>query len=327
MALYNVGEEPDAIARKLKSFFAKIDMYYPDRQVIALHTSHKKLGEALTKLYRELGYESGEEMMTAYGYIYMKKIEIKDKETRKKELIDEFKRRYPNGSGIYSVADLSNTNPDLAKQIASAQIKKKDLIEAGIIAVNTNTPSIEEFELLCSDLLNLIHIKYPSGPVWTNKAGLISSLPEAQQMITDIQSILLKVIHRPFVEEMKERGIFAKQKQRRVTTAVSREYLERMIVLDKNDKALTAYIRQSFGLSFPDYKKKRECNMPHGTIGKALFQLKTLLPQLEEAVDENRYIVIEDISQPMQNDLMTIAETLGYSNMQTLLARYGYLIK
>lgn len=202
MALYKPGEEPEALAKRVRSFLAKVDEYYPDKRVEGLHNAHKKLGERLTGLYRELGYSSGEEMMRAYGYEYIQKADRRDKGTRISELIAELKKRYPNGSGFSSVLELKNANPDLSGTISSLQIKKDVFIEAGILS-GTVLPTAEDFEAKCSELLMMIQEKYPDEPQWTNQMGLTSAMPETKQLIADIQDIMKRILHRPFVEEMK----------------------------------------------------------------------------------------------------------------------------
>ena len=54
--LYIPGIEPDDLRKRLNRFFEKLDSAYPDKVVKSLYKDHKKWGETLTKLYRELGY-------------------------------------------------------------------------------------------------------------------------------------------------------------------------------------------------------------------------------------------------------------------------------
>ena len=95
MALYKPGKEPEKIKAKLKTFFARLDEYYPDKKVIGLHNEHKKLGERLTALYRELGYASGAEMLEAYGYTPLQKVKTaktdEQKADEKAKLIKKLK--------------------------------------------------------------------------------------------------------------------------------------------------------------------------------------------------------------------------------------------
>lgn len=329
MPLYKPGEEPEALAKKVRTFLNKIDEYYPDKQIIGLHNAHKKLGERLTKLYRELGYESGDEMLTAYGYTYVQKRATGDKETRKQELFAELKRRYPEGCGFDSVLVLKEENPDLAGQITSLQIKKPELIAAGILA-GTIAPTADDFERLCGEMLEMVQSRYPEGPAWTNQAGLVSAMPEAKQIIADIQTLMQRVIHKPFVEEMRQRGIFARQPakpEKTLKSGVTREQLEKMYLLGQSERTLTALTRQSFGLPYADYKELRDRTAPKGSVGKALFKLKQLLPLLDQLAGADKHLSEEAIEQEDRNALDSIAKAMDYPDIQTLLAGYGYIVE
>lgn len=127
---------------------------------------------------------------------------MQDKSIRINELIEELQRRYPNGSEFDSVLMLKEANPDLAGQMASLQIKKEVYIEAGILKI-PDRPCEDDLDKLCDELLVLIREKFPEGPQWLNRARLTNALPEARGLIDEIQEIMKKTIHRPFVEEMK----------------------------------------------------------------------------------------------------------------------------
>ena len=66
--LYAPGAEPAAIKNRIDRLFEKLDGAYPDKVVIGLHKDHKKWGETVTELYRQLGYPDGNAFLTAYGY-------------------------------------------------------------------------------------------------------------------------------------------------------------------------------------------------------------------------------------------------------------------
>ena len=57
--LYAPGAEPAAIKNRIDRLFEKLDGAYPDKVVIGLHKDHKKWGETVTELYRQLGYPDG----------------------------------------------------------------------------------------------------------------------------------------------------------------------------------------------------------------------------------------------------------------------------
>ena len=332
MALYKPGEEPEAIAKKLRSFLAKIDEYYPDRQVVGLHNEHKKLGERLTKLYRELGYESGEELLNAYGYVYAQKKRAsasdEEKQARKDAMIAELKRRYPDGSSLGSIAELKEANPDLSNEITNSHLRKEELLEAGILSSDNNKTKrkhaerADKYEPLCAELRTMILAKYPNGPQWPDQEGLNAAIPEAAPLIKEIRAICNTILLLPFTGEMVDRGIFAKRirKQRApMQCDVTRGQLERMYLLEKSDRSLAVFTRQSLGMPYSDYRNSRKSREPGGTIGIALNQLKELLPKIDQSA--------EKLSNTDSRKLASIAQSLGYPDIQTLLEAYGYNVR
>ena len=107
--------------------FEKLDMAYPDKVIVHLNRRHKKWGETVTDLYRILGYPDGDAFLEAYGY----RIDKSDKGGRPKkdpmELIEELRRRYPDGSDFKSVAELKEANGDIAPSIKSLENKAQGL--------------------------------------------------------------------------------------------------------------------------------------------------------------------------------------------------------
>ena len=336
MARYNPGEEPDVLAKKVRSFFNRIDEYYPDRQIIRLHTDHKKLGERLTQLYRELGYESGEEMMKAYGYTYvqMKRKPDSDevKKARKEWLIAELKRRYPNGSDVKSVVALTEANPDLSKEIKKEFSRKEELVKAGILLdVNEqNKAYSEKYEQLCLELREMILTRFPEGSQWCSQADLIFAIPDAKPYIEQIKTILELYLNKSFNREMLEQGIFVKPVKplkKAVHPDIMRGDLERMYLLGESDKSLSYLTRQSFGMSYSDYKQKRERIEPEGSLGKGIQLLKEILPNIEKAADKNKCLSLQKIKSSDVKKLIDIVDKLGYPDVQTLLTSYGYIIE
>ena len=113
--LYIPGNEPDDLRKRLNRFFEKLDSAYPDKVVKSLYKDHKKWGETLTKLYRELGYESGNALLEAYGYT----VAVSDNKGGRmtamssEKVIEEFKSRYADGPVYSSIKELFEANPDL----------------------------------------------------------------------------------------------------------------------------------------------------------------------------------------------------------------------
>ena len=118
--LFKPGEEPENIRKRLDILFPKLDEAYPDKVIVGLNKDHREWSKTVTDLYRKLGYKSGADFLTAYGY----KMHY-DKGGRPKAdhsaTIEELKRRYPNGADFKTTAELVADNPDIAKQLNTLQ--------------------------------------------------------------------------------------------------------------------------------------------------------------------------------------------------------------
>ena len=106
------GNEPANIRRRIDTLFKKLNDAYPDKQIIRLQTTHKKWAETVTELYRILGYSDGRSFLEAYGYTVVRG-EGGRPSNNYAAVIDELKRRYPNGSGFKSLSALIENNKDL----------------------------------------------------------------------------------------------------------------------------------------------------------------------------------------------------------------------
>ncbi len=118
--LYKPGEEPERIKKRLDTLFGKLDEAYPDKVIVSLNKDHKKWGETVTELYRQLGYTSSADFLIAYGY---KPSDVKGGRPKAdhSKTIEELKRRYPNGTTFKTAGELVADNPDIAKQLNTLQ--------------------------------------------------------------------------------------------------------------------------------------------------------------------------------------------------------------
>ena len=113
--LYEPGQEPENIRRRIRTLCEKLDAAYPDRRISGLYNDHKKWGETVTELRRILGYVDNTTLLEAYGYTVI----VNDNKggrpttTNPDEIIGELKRRYPNGAGPVNIQTLKDDNPDL----------------------------------------------------------------------------------------------------------------------------------------------------------------------------------------------------------------------
>ena len=173
--LYRPGEEPDRIRQRIDRLFEKLDSAYPDKVIIGLHKDHKKWGETVTELYRQLGYPDGNSFLNAYGYTTGTGAAGRPS-SDPMEVVNELKRRYANGATCAKMADLSAENPDLAPKFKNLQNQAdkffgmtlvKYFIQEGILIGKTDDQCGDEFEALKS--------RYASEPF----AGTLNELREA----------------------------------------------------------------------------------------------------------------------------------------------------
>lgn len=118
---YQPGQEPANIQKRLQRLFEKLDSVYPDKVVVGLHKDHKKWGEAVTELYRLLGYPNGNAFLKAYGYRVSHAASGGRPSADPMEVVAELKRRYADGPTCAKMADLALENPDLAPRFSNLQ--------------------------------------------------------------------------------------------------------------------------------------------------------------------------------------------------------------
>ena len=110
--LYAPGAEPAAIKNRIDRLFEKLDGAYPDKVVIGLHKDHKKWGETVTELYRQLGYPDGNAFLTAYGYSVGTGASGRPSSVDPDAIIAQLKELYPEGTSMSS-GDLQKAHPDI----------------------------------------------------------------------------------------------------------------------------------------------------------------------------------------------------------------------
>ena len=110
--LYAPGKEPENLRMRLNTLFEKLNGAYPDKVISGLQKDHKKWAEAVTELYRLLGYPDGQAFLEAYGYTVVQNAGGRKATVDPVAIMEELHRRYPNG-GATSVAALRADNPDI----------------------------------------------------------------------------------------------------------------------------------------------------------------------------------------------------------------------
>lgn len=334
MAVFNPGNEPENLKKKLNDFFAKLDEFYPDKVVVALHNTHKKLGEKLTALYRELGYENGNSLLEAYGYTIeaapkkprAKKTE-EQKENECEELLRTLKNRITPQTQYYTLSDLQEGNPDLAKRIRSAKFTQTELLEAGIISKKASK-AVSEAERYCSDLEKHITKNCPEQKFYS-VGEIIEDVPCSPYIIEQLLTIQES---RP--EELENLGVSGFLKLQGIISDYEesnkenprlrkRMELEKAVILKTDTSKFSLLTEAQYGQTASQFLNSRiECR-PEGKIGRALKLLEKSLPIVEQCT-VNGIISANDIEETTVKKLQRAASDLGYDNVETLLNAYGY---
>ena len=127
MAITPRGMEPANIKKRLDTLFPKLNEAYPDKVIRSLAKDHKKWAETVTELYRTLGYPDSESFLKAYGYTVERAIPTGRPSHDYMAVIEELKKRYPNGATFKKIGELQEANPDLAGNFKTLANKSKEL--------------------------------------------------------------------------------------------------------------------------------------------------------------------------------------------------------
>ncbi len=123
--IWEPGNEPARLHTMLYEFLRQIDEAYPDKKVPKLEKDDPKLAECALIWALTLNYSNYGSFLSAYGY------QSNTKGGRPAgdhmALIDELKRRYPEGPTCSSVSELSQQNPDIAPKFKNIQNKSVEL--------------------------------------------------------------------------------------------------------------------------------------------------------------------------------------------------------
>ncbi len=304
MALYKPGKEPEKIKAKLKTFFARLDEYYPDKKVIGLHNEHKKLGERLTALYRELGYASGAEMLEAYGYTPLQKVKTaktdEQKADEKAKLIKKLKNLMNGEAACKSINELKRTFPDLAKDITNTSLTKQELVNAGVLM---NAEKLSDKQL--RDLKEIVK-KKGEGMTFTSMSAISRKLPETENLVRNLRKMenINTILHDAGILSAKQK----KTKEKPKTTITSRS---------------VSFYRQEYGFSRAEFKDRCYDIAPKGRLGSALKLIDKALNDVDQVWNE---IPLKDqmFSESTIKDLQAAAAQAGYISAKRLLKDHGY---
>lgn len=149
--VFDLSQVPESIRPQLSRLLNNLLSAYPDKVVSGLSRDHGHWAETLTKLYKELGYPSGQALLEAYGFVVEKSVGGRPSKDHT-AVIEELRKLYPQPF-VGTVSALSKAHPELASRIKtltnSAQILfgmslSDYLKQEGIIT--TNQPKAQKKE-------------------------------------------------------------------------------------------------------------------------------------------------------------------------------------
>lgn len=179
--IFSKGTESLALRRRIDTLMPKLLEAYPDRVVVGLYRDHKKWAETASDIAKKLEYSSIAEFLEAYGFTVERSQEKggRPKTSDPEAVIEELKRRYPDGSPFHTLHDLAKENPDLKGKLKTISNQgdrlfgvtlRDHLINVGVLkASGEGTPTWEKsLDAQKEDLNKLVkelQSRYPDGRV------------------------------------------------------------------------------------------------------------------------------------------------------------------
>lgn len=176
-----IGQEPADLKARMDTLFAKIDAAHPDKILIQFAKNHGSWSDTATEIGHKLGYTTGTEFLTAYGYTMVAGKSGKRATNAGEEIIEELKRRYPNGPEFAKIKDLFAANPDFSTKYKNMQ----------------NT-SQAKYGMPLSDYFVQIGLLKPSGTPLPTEDEFSAMLATASQWQKEPTTRALKLTHSSF---------------------------------------------------------------------------------------------------------------------------------
>ena len=117
---------PESEKVVLDNLLKDLSETYPDKVIVRLQQDHKKWYEKVTRLYKNIGYSSRDEFLSAYGFT-VKQGKGGRPSVDLNAIVDELVSRYEGDRFVTSLDQLKEENPDLAPKFKNLQNKAKDL--------------------------------------------------------------------------------------------------------------------------------------------------------------------------------------------------------
>lgn len=176
-----IGQEPADLKEKMDKLFSKINAAHPDKILVQFGKNHEKWASRASKIGHELGYATGTEFLTAYGYTMVAKKGGRPTSVDTNLIIEELKSRYPTGPEFSQLKDLIAANPDFAAKYKTMQ-----------------NSSQEKYGMPLSDYFVQIGLLKPSGTPLPTEDAFNAMLATASQWQKESTTRALKRAHEDF---------------------------------------------------------------------------------------------------------------------------------
>lgn len=213
---------PASEQRVLDNLLRDLNETYPDKVIRNLGRDHKKWDEKVTRLYKNIGYESRNEFLAAYGFTVEQgksgrpTIDVK-------AIAEELVSRYEGDRFVTSIDQLKEENPDLAANIKSLQNKSKELFgmtlnkylkERGVFQSNESEAANrqEEFKGKITPIIEELKKRYETKEIPTSLTALKDDNKDIEGIIC-INDWTEKAYGRKALEYFKEIGL-VKEKEK-----------------------------------------------------------------------------------------------------------------
>lgn len=117
---------PASEQRVLDNLIRDLNETYPDKVIVRLQQDHKKWYEKVTRLYKNIGYDSRDEFLAAYGFT-VEQGKGGRPSNDLNAIVEELIKRYDGDRFVTSMNQLREENPDLAPKLKNIQNKANDL--------------------------------------------------------------------------------------------------------------------------------------------------------------------------------------------------------
>ena len=214
---------PESEKRVLDNLLRDLKETYPDKVIRNLGRDHKNWSEKVTRLYKNIGYESRDEFLAAYGFTTEEKTKGRPSDDLD-AIVEELIGRYKGNKYVTSLDQLKEENPDLAPKFKNLQNKAKDLFgmsfnkylkEKGVF--QSDKSAAEERAREYREKLDAIIDELKKRYEGVELPKTIVELIEANSDIEDIANIgtwIDKAYHRHGLEYLVELGLVCKKEKK-----------------------------------------------------------------------------------------------------------------